>query len=70
MKLLGDRFVIGALTVREIAGMSELSLFVALDAMNGFTVSAAARLFFLWVRHVDRFEHSTKRIGKKGEKIC
>lgn len=59
-RLLGDGPVVGALAVREIARMAELSLFVALNTMNGFAVSAAARLFFLWIGHVDRSGHFTR----------
>ena len=59
-RLLGNGPIVGTLAIGEIAGMAELSLFVALNAMNGFAVSAAAGLFFLRIRHVDRFGHFTR----------
>ena len=58
-QLLGGRPIVRAFAIREVAGVAELSLFVALDAVNRFTVSAAAWLLFFWIWHGDRFRHST-----------
>jgi hypothetical protein len=44
-------FVIAALAVRKKARMAESAFLVALNAMNGFSVTAPARLLFLWIGH-------------------
>jgi hypothetical protein len=68
--LLEGWLVVGALTVGEIAGMTKLSFAVALDTMDGFTVSTAAGLLFFRIGHGDRFRHSTTNWEKlRGENL-
>jgi hypothetical protein len=49
--------------------MAEIAFFVALHAMNGLSVSAPTRLFFLGIRHVFCGLHSTIRSGKCARKL-
>lgn len=63
-RLFRRRSVVHTLAFGEVAGVAELALLVALDAVNRFTVSALAWLLFLWVSHGICGEHSTTRPGK------
>lgn len=68
-KLAGDRLVVFALAVGEEAGVAEIAFFVALHAMDGLSVGAPTRLFFLGIRHVFCGLHSTIRLGKCARKL-
>jgi len=63
-RLFRRRSVVHTLAFGEVAGVAELALFVALDAVNRFTVSALAWLLSLWVSHGICGEHFTTRPGK------
>jgi hypothetical protein len=64
----GRGLIVAAFAVGEETGMAELTGFVAFDAVDGFTVSASARLFLFWIGHVVVGKHSTIRRKKKARR--
>lgn len=64
-----DRLVVFALAVGKEAGMPKVTFFIALDTMDGFPMSTAARLLFLWIRHELVPSILLPGRGKKRQKI-
>lgn len=62
-------FVVATLTVGKEARMAKSAFLVALNTMNGFSVTATARLLFLWIGHGLLGAFYT-RAGEINEKIA